>query len=586
MYAEIVFPLPFRKAFTYLIPEEFEPYALKGVRAVAPFGKRTLTGFIINTSRETSVTEKIKPIIDILDDKPIINDKELKFYEWLSDYYLSSLGEALRLAVPYGSDIESKRKILIDSEFCRKLFDEEKDKKSTRAKILKELINRTEINQNYLRKIIGKKNIYSQLQTLKRKGAISIVDDVRGAKVKAKKAKYVKLIKSAGEIYADFPELERRSPKQVKILLEMLAAKGKELPAAELLHKTESTKSSLDSLLKKGFVEIFEKEVERRFHEVYNEDHQKLTLTKNQKSVIDKILPLIDEEKYHTFLLHGVTGSGKTQVYIELTKKILAKDKSALILVPEISLTPQITSRLYNNFGDEVTVIHSRMSAGERYDSWRRVFNGKSKVVIGARSALFSPLKDIGLIVVDEEHDSSYKQFDMIPRYNARDAAVFLGNIYNCPVLLGSATPSAESMYNAKSGKYALLELPERIDEAKLPHIKLVNINKERKKKKMENIFSKILLDKIEDRIKKNEGVIILQNRRGFSTQIYCEDCGEVETCDNCSVPMVYHINKNIIQCHYCGLIKDVPGACTHCGSLAIKYFGTGTERVEDELAF
>ncbi len=586
MYAEIVFPLPFRKAFTYLIPEEFEPYALKGVRAVAPFGKRTLTGFIINTSRETSVTEKIKPIIDILDDKPIINDKELKFYEWLSDYYLSSLGEALRLAVPYGSDIESKRKILIDSEFCRKLFDEEKDKKSTRAKILKELINRTEINQNYLRKIIGKKNIYSQLQTLKRKGAISIVDDVRGAKVKAKKVKYVKLIKSAGEIYADFPELERRSPKQVKILLEMLAAKGKELPAAELLHKTESTKSSLDSLLKKGFVEIFEKEVERRFHEVYNEDHQKLTLTKNQKSVINKILPLIDEEKYHTFLLHGVTGSGKTQVYIELTKKILAKDKSALILVPEISLTPQITSRLYNNFGDEVTVIHSRMSAGERYDSWRRVFNGKSKVVIGARSALFSPLKDIGLIVVDEEHDSSYKQFDMIPRYNARDAAVFLGNIYNCPVLLGSATPSAESMYNAKSGKYALLELPERIDEAKLPHIKLVNINKERKKKKMENIFSKILLDKIEDRIKKNEGVIILQNRRGFSTQIYCEDCGEVETCDNCSVPMVYHINKNIIQCHYCGLIKDVPGACTHCGSLAIKYFGTGTERVEDELAF
>ena len=586
MYAEIVFPLPFRKAFTYLIPEEFEPYALKGVRAVAPFGKRTLTGFIINTSRETSVTEKIKPIIDILDDKPIINDKELKFYEWLSDYYLSSLGEALRLAVPYGSDIESKRKILIDSEFCRKLFDEEKDKKFTRAKILKELINRTEINQNYLRKIIGKKNIYSQLQTLKRKGAISIVDDVRGAKVKAKKVKYVKLIKSAGEIYADFPELERRSPKQVKILLEMLAAKGKELPAAELLHKTESTKSSLDSLLKKGFVEIFEKEVERRFHEVYNEDHQKLTLTKNQKSVINKILPLIDEEKYHTFLLHGVTGSGKTQVYIELTKKILAKDKSALILVPEISLTPQITSRLYNNFGDEVTVIHSRMSAGERYDSWRRVFNGKSKVVIGARSALFSPLKDIGLIVVDEEHDSSYKQFDMIPRYNARDAAVFLGNIYNCPVLLGSATPSAESMYNAKSGKYALLELPERIDEAKLPHIKLVNINKERKKKKMENIFSKILLDKIEDRIKKNEGVIILQNRRGFSTQIYCEDCGEVETCDNCSVPMVYHINKNIIQCHYCGLIKDVPGACTHCGSLAIKYFGTGTERVEDELAF
>ena len=226
------------------------------------------------------------------------------------------------------------------------------------------------------------------------------------------------------------------------------------------------------------------------------------------------------------------------------------------------------------------------MSAGERYDSWRRVLRGKSKVVIGARSALFAPLRNIGIIVVDEEHDSSYKQGDLIPRYNARDAAVYLGSLHKCPVVLGSATPSIESMYNAKAGKYKLLELPDRIDDAKLPKIIFVNINKERKRKRMENVFSKLLLDKIEDRLKKKEGTIILQNRRGFSTQIYCEDCGEVEICDNCSVPMVFHINKNIIQCHYCGLVKNVPGACTHCGSLAIKFFGTGTERVEDELDF
>ncbi len=301
---------------------------------------------------------------------------------------------------------------------------------------------------------------------------------------------------------------------------------------------------------------------------------------------INEVSKVIDDETFKTFLLHGVTGSGKTQVYIELAKKVIEQKKTVLILVPEISLTPQITSRFFNVFGDEVTVIHSRMSAGERYDSWHRIFKEKSSVVIGARSALFAPLKNIGLIVIDEEHDASYKQADMVPKYNARDSAIMLGSIANCPVLLGSATPSIESMYNAKKGKFNLLELPERIDNAKLPVITLVDVNKERKKQRMENIFSKTLLDKIEERLKRNEGVIILQNRRGFSTQIYCTDCGEVETCDNCSVPMVYHINKNKIECHYCGLTKDVPGACTHCGSIAIKYFGTGTERVEDELEF
>ncbi|MCK7516633.1 MAG: primosomal protein N' [Ignavibacteriales bacterium] len=245
-----------------------------------------------------------------------------------------------------------------------------------------------------------------------------------------------------------------------------------------------------------------------------------------------------------------------------------------------------MTSRLYNNFGDTITVIHSRMSIGERYDSWRRILKNKSKVVVGARSALFAPLSKIGLIVVDEEHDSSYKQSDSIPKYNARDSAIVLGMLKGCPVLLGSATPSIESMYNAVSGKYKLLTLPERVDNARMPKISLVNIIVERKKKRMENVFSKTLLDKIEDRLNKKEGVIILQNRRGFSTQIFCDDCGEIEICTNCSVAMVYHINQNLLQCHYCGFTKDVPKVCSNCGSHSVKYFGTGTERVEDEILF
>jgi len=421
---------------------------------------------------------------------------------------------------------------------------------------------------------------------LQEHGVVTLLDTLQQAKVKAKTVNYVKLNKSVGEVYSMFPEIERRSPKQIKLLLELVNAKGKGLPVAELLHKTSSSKSSLDSLAVKGIVKLYEQEIDRRYVEHYKEEQTRFALSEKQIEVIGEVSKIIDDESFKTYLLHGVTGSGKTQVYIELARKAIDQKKTALILVPEISLTPQITSRFFNVFGDEVTVIHSRMSPGERYDSWRRISKGKSSVVIGARSALFAPLKNIGLIVIDEEHDASYKQADMVPKYNARDSAIMIGSIVGCPVLLGSATPSVESMYNAKSGKYTLLELPERIDNAQLPLITLVDLNKERKRKRMENIFSKTLLDKIENRLKKGEGVIILQNRRGFSTQIYCTDCGEVEICDNCSVPMVYHISKNSVQCHYCGLVKDAPAGCTHCGSIQIKYFGTGTERVEDELEF
>jgi primosomal protein N' (replication factor Y) len=586
MYVEVVFSLPFRKAFTYSVPRDLSAQVKVGVRVIAPFGRRTLTGFVTDKTKTTSVEEEIKSIVDILDEKPIVNKEDFKFYRWLADYYLCSFGEALKLAVPYGSEVESKRKIIPDQKACAHLLAKEKNKSSLKGKIYKVLSEKNELSLSRLQKLVRKKNIYSILRTLQYQGVITLLDYLQSPKVKAKTVNYVKLDKKIGEVYSLFPELERRSPKQLKLLLELINAKKKGLPVAELLHKTSSSRSSLDSLAAKGFIKIYEQEIDRRFVDQYREEYTELVLSEKQNEVINEISREIEKENFKAFLLHGVTGSGKTQVYIELTKKVIEQRKTALILVPEISLTPQITSRFFNVFGDEVTVLHSRMSPGERFDSWRRIFKGKSSVVIGARSALFAPLKKIGLIVVDEEHDASYKQSDMTPKYNARDCAIVLARFQNCPVLLGSATPSIESMYNAQNNKYKLLELPERVDDAKLPLITLVDVNKERKKKRMENIFSKVLLDKIEDRLKRGEGVIILQNRRGFSTQIYCTDCGEVEICDNCSVPMVYHISKNNIQCHYCGLVKDVPNACTHCGSVQLKYFGTGTERVEDELEF
>jgi primosomal protein N' (replication factor Y) len=586
MFAEVVFPLPFRNTFSYSVPVEFEDLAKVGVRVVAPFGKRVLTGFIVKIQKKISVQEKIKPLSDVLDEKPIYSLDDLKLYEWLAEYYVCSLGEALRLGVPYGLEIESKRKIIIDKPICKKLAEKEKNKTSLKAKILNIISDRDEMNFSYLQKMVGKKNIYSVLKSLENDFAVTLLDEIEDAKVKVKTANFVKLAKPLAEIYVSLPELEQRSPKQLKLLLEIISNKKKEISLTVLLKKADASRSSIDSLQSKGLVSVYQKEVDRKYSEIYNEEFVEFTLTDRQLMAINEIKKEIDQKRFKPFLLHGITGSGKTQVYIELIKEVLSRKKTALILVPEISLTPQITSRLLNNFGDDVSIMHSRMSLGERYDSWRRILKGKSKIVIGARSALFAPLKNIGIIIVDEEHDQSYKQTDMAPKYNARDSAVVLAKYNNCPVVLGSATPSFESMFNSETGKYKLLELPERIDNAKLPKILLVNVSVERKNKKMENVFSRLLLDKIKDRLSKKEGVIILQNRRGFSTQIFCEDCNEVETCPNCSVPMVYHISKNYIQCHYCGFVRDVPNACTHCGSINIKYYGTGTERVEDEMEF
>lgn len=585
MFAQVVFPLPFRNSFTYSIPEQLIDSVKVGVRVVVPFGKRVLTGFVVSLSSTTEIKEKIKPVKDVLDQYPIFDDEALKFYEWISDYYLCSLGESLKNAVPYGSDIESKKKIVSDPELCLNLFKEEKKKTTLKSKILLVLSNKEVCTISYLQKEVKNKNIYSVLNSLERSGTVSVLNEVESARVKTKKVKFIKLAKSLDETYEAIPALEKKSPKQVVVLLELLSAK-EDLQLNELLKKLNINVSTTNSLAKKKLIEVYEKEVERVFKEVYSEEIKEINLTGPQSLVVGRISEAITRNEFETFLLHGVTGSGKTQVYIELAKKVLDSGKTVIILVPEISLTPQITSRFFNHFGNITAVMHSRMSLGERYDAWRGFISGKYKVAIGPRSALFTPLKNIGLIVVDEEHDQSYKQQDIVPKYNARDAAIVRGKLSNCPVLLGSATPSLESMHNALSGKHILLELPDRIDNAKLPDIKLIDVTIEKKKKRMEGVFSKTLLEEINDKLNKKESVIILQNRRGFATQVFCNDCGEIITCDDCSVPMVHHLNKNILQCHYCGIVKHVPKACPVCGSIELKFFGTGTQRVEDEMEF
>lgn len=587
MYAEIVFPNSFRNSFTYIIPKDFKLYAKPGIRALAPFGKRKLTGFIIKIADSVLIDEKkIKTIYDLLDTEPIFNEESLGFYKWMSDYYLSSLGDALKNSTPPGTEIESKKYILPNIELCDLLLREEKNKNSLKAKLLEVLLNKGNSSLEWLQKAVKKKNIYFSLKTLETNGAVEIVEEFKKAKAKPRTLKFIKLLVSK-ETAADYlPEIEKKYPKQTFALLELIASKEKEISLSYLLKKIEASRSAINSLVKKGLVEIFDKEIERVYSSQFEEDKNNFILTEAQRTTVEFIDKKFNEEKFRVALLHGVTGSGKTQIYIELIRKCLHRGKTALYLVPEISLTPQIIARLKNNFGDLITVLHSRMSYGERYDAWKGILKGKYKIVIGARSALFAPLKNIGLIVVDEEHDSSYKQNDAVPRYNARDSAIMLGKFSNAVVLLGSATPSIESMYNAKSGKYDLLELKERIDGAKMPRIQLINLLYEKKLKRAENAFSAVLLKKLEDRINKKEGAIVLQNRRGFATQIYCEDCGEIESCINCSVGLVYHINKNKVKCHYCEFEKPTPLACSNCGSLSLKFFGVGSQRIEDELEY
>lgn len=586
MFVEVAFPLPFRKLFTYSVPKDFKDDISVGIRVVCSFGKRILTGFVINVKEETEIEERIKPIKDVLDNEPIFDEESLKFYEWISEYYLSSLGEALRNSVPYGLDVESKKTIIADSDYCEVLLAKEKKINSTRAKILKLFTEKSTIKISYLQKKINKKNIYSILKTLEKHGAITILNKIEDSRVSVKKLKFVSLAKNIDEVHEVLPEIERNSPKQVLILFELLSSKENSIQQSELLKKTNASQSSIQSLVKKGIVKVELKEVERIYKEEYTEYLKEFELTSKQQEIIYTVKKDLDENKFTPYLLHGITGSGKTQVYIELAKKAILKNKTVLVLVPEISLTPQITSRFFNIFGEKVCVIHSRMSLGERYDTWRGIIKGKYQIVIGPRSALFAPLKNIGLIVVDEEHDQSYKQYDIVPKYHGRDGAIIRAKYSNCPVVLGSATPSIEAMYNAKSGKFKLLELPERIDDAKLPKIKLVDVNLEKKHHRTSGIFTNILLSAIDDRLKKKQNVIILQNRRGFSTQIYCSDCGEIEMCNNCSVSMVHHISNNVMKCHYCGNVQPVPKACRFCGSIEVKYFGVGTQKVEDELEY
>ena len=608
LYADIALPIPLDTTFTYIVPPELFGSVRLGCKVLVPFGRKYGTGIVVKLLNETDVPN-LKPIRDILDAEPTFSDEMLRLTRWIADYYFASWGEVLKAAAPRGFAAESKRivRLLRAIEQTRLSdVDPDKDRRSSKQQAVVNALSKSgALSIRHLQKKLRTKSIHALLNRMAAQGLIAIEEELLVAKGKPRIEKFVQLSSTVRDRSRD-ETIEGIAGQKQREILERLIAHYREnhaqVPVHSLLEECRASSSSLSSLETRGLVEIVAREVPRTVKFKYSEPQQKFTLNRHQLQALEQIEKPIASGAYETFLLHGVTGSGKTQVYIEAIDEVLKRDRSAIVLVPEISLTPQMVFRFRNRFGEQVAVFHSRMSSAERYDAWRLARAGKYRIVIGPRSAIFAPLKNLGIIVVDEEQEATYKQFDATPRYNARDVAVIRATYNNAVVLLGSATPSVESYYNALTEKYRLLELPERVDNARMPKIEIVDMVQERKQvyaevreklPKEERVrlkqfevssISRVLREKIQHRLERKEGVILLQNRRGFAPFLECPDCGYVEMCGQCEVTLTYHVTHKHLRCHYCGSVKQPPSTCPRCRGIDFKYRGFGTQRVEEEL--
>ncbi|MCX7929278.1 MAG: primosomal protein N' [Chlorobi bacterium] len=591
-YVNVAIPLPMRKLFTYQLPDDVSPQ--RGSRAIVPFGNKFLTGIIVEL--DVAPHPDAKPIEELLDDAPAIIPSVLDLTRWMADYYFCSWGEALAAAFPRELAPQSVVRIRLrripESDELAQL----ERRAPKRARLLALLTQHTQpVTIGYLQQQLQTDSITAQIEALENAGYIELFHSIEGETT----PKTERCIVPDSLIAADtaqlehvLEELERRAPKQAQILaavVESFATERRPFPRRELMEKFGASDGVLSALVTKGYlheVAIERSRVERSSEHILAPDRNELELplTDEQAHAVLRITEAIATDRAKTFLLHGVTGSGKTLVYMHVVSAALQAGKSALVLVPEISLTPQLIDRFGRVFGSGVAAFHSRMSAGERYDAWRAIRRGQVRVVLGPRSALFAPLENLGIIIVDEEHESSYKQESPPPRYNGRDTAVMRGYLERAIVVLGSATPSLESMYNAATGRYHLLELTTRADGATLPTIRVVDILEERKNGRMHGRFSEILLEAIRARIERKEGIILLQNRRGFALRLECPECGHVPQCSQCNVALTYHKRTHQLRCHYCGRAYPVSPHCPVCGNPHLDAVGAGTQRIEEEL--
>ena len=561
-------PIHSEQLFLYSVPRRFPEGVATGKRVFVPFGNRKAIGYVVGYEAEPKVDFELKDIIDILDESPLFDEKRLDFFRRVSEYYMAPLGVVLKFAHPLGLGKSVGKTVRITEEGKSHL--KEAGLNRLEKKILETLLLEEDLVSEKLLELSGKASL-ENINSLQRRGYVQF--DYRV--ISDEKVKYEKIYSSSCDPDT-VSEIKRKKPAKGAIL-EFISSRDS-APHPELKEIFGNFTSHVKWLVDNALVSVELREIGRDPYGAFDaEEEPPEKLTQDQRMAMEKILPYVTRGEYRCFLLHGVTGSGKTEVYLRAVSEVIAKGKQAIVLVPEIALTPLLVKRFRSRFADAVSVIHSALSEGERFDVWRRARSGELSVVIGARSAVFAPLENLGLVVVDEEHESSYKQNEA-PCYNARDAAVILGTVHGCPVLLGSATPSLESYANAVRGKYEYLSLPARVGTSRLPDVELVDM-----KNVNETVFSPRLRDTLVENFSRGGQSILFINRRGFSSFLVCGDCGEIFRCPNCSITLTFHKKDNSIKCHYCGIMQEFENICSSCGA---KYMGKGlgTQKVEEQV--
>lgn len=582
-FVEIILPLALPGTFTYHISEQEKSQLQIGQRVSVPFGSKKLyTGIVHSFHQNKPELYKTKGIDSILDDYPMVTQIQIQFWEWMADYYMCTLGDVYRNAFPTALKWESETFIRLNDSINEN-FDELSDDEKI---LINSLENKGLISINEASAIVEQKLVIKVVKSLWEKGWIRL-DEVLKEKYTPKIERFVKVIpelKSDEKKFNEAINSLKNAAKQREILLQLIVEESqspKPIKISKFLKSFGGTNAALSSMAEKGILEIYELNTSR-IDEIENTNAAIRSLTLEQ----EKALKIIENDfsNERPVLLYGITSSGKTEVYIKLIEQKIQDNKTILFLLPEISLTSQMVLRIRKHFGEMVGIYHSKFNQNERVELWEKTLKGEYKIIIGARSALFLPFQDLGLIIVDEEHETAYKQSDSKPFFQARDMALVLGNLFQSKVLLGSATPSLESFYNSKENKYGYAELLNRFGESKLPKIELIDLRKAMNQKEITGDISHKLRDEIQEVLDAGKQAIIFQNRRGFAPVVECTSCGHSPYCPNCDVPLTYHKYSNQIKCHYCGHSQSKPSKCSNCQSLELTTKGIGTEQIELQL--
>ena len=587
-YADLILPLPINRYFTYRIPQEMDSSIHVGSRVIVPFGKKKYYTAIVVSLHPVAPTEyEVKDIYCVLDSKPVLRHPQLRFWEWIASYYMCSVGEVYKAAVPSGLKLESETSVSVNEEYEEDVDNRLNEKELA---ILSAFGEKSKALVADLEKQSRVKGFMNAVKSLLEKQAIIISEEIKSA-YKPKLESYVRILIGKDEqdrLRELFDELNR-SKKQLSLLMKYLELSSFFKPGAltevskkELLTQAAVTPAVLTSLVDKEVMEIYSKEISR-LDRVERHTVPMYELNEFQSKAYGEIKHQFAEKD--AVLLHGVTSSGKTEVYIHLIKDVIESGRQVLFMVPEIALTTQLTERLQRVFGDSLAIYHSKFSDNERVEIWNRLLNDdKIKIILGVRSSVFLPFRHLGLIIVDEEHETTYKQQDPAPRYNGKNAAIVLASYHGAKTLLGSATPSVETYYNALNNKYGLVELMTRHASIEMPQNTAVDIKELKKKKMMFSHFSPLLAQKINKSISSGQQAILFQNRRGFAPMIECSLCAWVPKCVNCDVSLTYHKGRRELTCHYCGYSIGIPNICPACGNNTLNTKGFGTEKIEEEI--